>query len=493
MAALAGAAPASAAVIAAPALLPAGAALSAAGVMASAAPGAALGLSAPALFAPASAAFASLSAPAALSAPRLQPAAVAAVAPAADAPAAAALSSPLPSAPAAAPAAASSAERPSAADQLRQVSAAWAKPGADADVAAREALEIARTELYRRSGGSADSGDAAKARLSLASRADYFRSPAFRGWVAAEKAAGRQVIWLKDIDKTQAAGDIFTYFFQWRAQNGKITPAQNQIVRDFLKTVTVSDAGLKAELAAVDRNDAKTNALLVLKLWRNKEHGGEGVGLLDVWSKVYWPTQKGLTREEKLAEARAFAPEYARRVYPGLPEENRALTEAGVEVVAVSNGDQELAEAVAGQLGLKPENVVGSNLTYDASGLATGVNHAYEMFDKEWVERPQPGKHLIFHYWINANKSRWGWTQLDKSRVVIAGADGDSAATDGGMWVYFPDKAIGNFMIDTPHEPGRVVKSRALAAKYGWGAGRFFTLTHGPASPSDWDDVPPQR
>lgn len=124
---------------------------------------------------------------------------------------------------------------PSAVSQLHAAAAAWAKSDPNGD--ARDALDLARTALYQISGGSADGNDVSQAKLSLAQRTDYFRSPVFHNWVAAEKAAGHQVFWLKDIDKTQAAGDTFTYFFQWRALNGKITPAQNETIRAFLKTV----------------------------------------------------------------------------------------------------------------------------------------------------------------------------------------------------------------------------------------------------------------
>lgn len=355
------------------------------------------------------------------------------------------------------------------------------------------ALNAARQDLYALSNSNAQTRNVAQGKITLAARTEYFRSPAFRDWVAAEKAAGRQVFWLKDIDKTQAAGDIFTYFFQWRAENDKFSSAQNDVMKAYLKTVVVTDPALQAELSAVDANNGRANGLLVIKLWRSKEHGGEGIAMMDFWGKIFWPTQIGLTKDEKLAEVTAFAPDYARRVYPGVPEDNRALADAGVEVVAVSNGDEELAVAVASQLGLRPENIVGSNLIYDDKGLSTGVNHAYEVTGADWATKPQPGKHLLFHYWIFKNKSRFGWTTINAENFTIAGADGDSASTDGGMWVYFPNKGIGNFMVNTPHEPGRVFKSLQVAARYGWGANQFFTLQHSPDSPSDWDDIPPKR
>jgi adenylate kinase len=340
-------------------------------------------------------------------------------------------------------------------------------------------LGAARAALYAISGGNYDGADVRASKLSLAQRTAYFRSPAFKAWVASEKTAGRQVFWLKDIDKTQASGDVFTYFFKWRADHGKFLPEENVIMRDFIKTV-----------GATPTDDATQNANLIISLWRAKENGGKGIGLLDFW-KVYWETQKGLTKMQKLRQVAAFAKEYGPKVYPGIPEDNRALTEAGVEVVAVSNGDQELAMAIAPELGLSRHNVVGSNLQYGADGKALGVDHAYEIFGNEWNSRPQPGKDLAFHYWVHANRARWGWDELDAAKIVIAGADGDSASSDGGMWYYFKDKAIGNFMIDTPHEPDRVGKSQALMAKYGWTPGQTFTLTHDPNSAVAWDDSAP--
>lgn len=350
----------------------------------------------------------------------------------------------------------------------------------------------AREELYRISNGDPQSGDPRKASITTAQRTEYFRSQVFRDWVAAEKKAGRHVFWLKDLDKTQARGDIFTFFFKWRADNGMITEQQNEIIKTYLKTVSVVDKNLKAELAKADTNDSKANAALVIKLWRSKEAGGEGIGLLDFWREIYWPTQKGLTREEKLAQVNAFAPDFASRIYPGVKEENLALRRAGVDVVLVSNGDQELARAVTPHLGIKLENAVGSHLIYKmvkGKKVSTGVNHAYEIFDKEWNTKPQPGKSLSFHYWLNTNKWRWGWKNIDLNRVVVAGADGDSASSDGGMMTLLPPgSALGNFMVNTPSEPGRLKNFQALAEKYGWTKGEFITLIQDPAAPGAWTD-----
>jgi hypothetical protein len=352
-------------------------------------------------------------------------------------------------------------------------------------------LERARAKIYEIAGGSIDSHDVRAARLTTAQRIDYFRSPEFRDWVASEKAAGREVFWLKDVDKTQAAGDIFTFFFKWRADNNKFSRAQLKVIRDALlkrrKLLSRAAARAAGAFSGAGRQRAALAAFAaagpheVLRLWQQKEMGGSGLGLLDFWSEMYWPSQLGLTREEKQAQVAEFIPIYAAKVYPGVPEENRLLEEIGVNVVIVSNGDQELAIAAGSVLGVKPENVVGSHLIYGEDGRATGVNHSYEVFDEDWVTRPQPGKALSFHYWIHTNRSRWGWQGLDDRKIVIAGRDGDSASSDGGMMILLPPAAIGNFMIDTPGEPERLQKFYSVAAKYGWTRGQFFTLIQSPS------------
>jgi len=346
-----------------------------------------------------------------------------------------------------------------------------------AKTTAAEALEAALRRIYEISGGSIDSGDVRAQRLTTEQRIAYFRSPEFRAWVEAEIAEGRQVFWLKDVDKTQAAGDIFTFFFKWRADNNKFSSDQLAVMRRFLRK---HRASLKRESTSVNRKrhvvPASRLPYEVLELWDRKESGGQGIALLDFWKGIYWPTQIGLTEEEKLAQVKAFAPHYASRIYPGVPEENRLLEELGVHVVIVSNGDQELARAASGHLGIKPENVVGSHLIYGADGHATGVNHSYEVFDEDWTVRPQPGKPLSFHYWVHVNRARWGWNRIDDRKIVIAGRDGDSASADGGMMILLKAPAIGNFMVDTPGEPDRLKKMLKLVDKYGWTPGQHFTL-----------------
>ncbi len=367
-------------------------------------------------------------------------------------------------------------------------------------VSAIVALDAAQDKLYSIAGGSIDSGNAKAARMTSQQRLDYFRSDEFRHWVACEKAAGRQVFWLKDVDKTQGAGDIFTFFFKWRADNGKFTEKQLAVIADYLEQRQNQRqnqsnqqapmswparmlAGIKKVCQSIGKNKPTTNLgpHEALRLWLNKEAGGDGIAMMDFWTNIYWPSQVGLSKAEKLAQVTAFAPLYASKAYPDVKEENELLTSLGVTVVIVSNGDQELAIAVAPILGVKPENVVGSHLIYDKSGMSTGVNHSYEVGGEEWHSKPQPGKPLSFHYWLHVNRARFGWSRIDERKFVIAGRDGDSASTDGGMMILMHPCAIGNFMINTPGEPARLEKFLAVASKYGWTVGQFITLDHRPS------------
>jgi hypothetical protein len=330
-------------------------------------------------------------------------------------------------------------------------------------------LETVQNKLYEMAGGALASGNVQAAQLTTAKRMEFFRSAEFGAWVASEKAAGRQIFWLKDVDKTQGAGDIFTFFYNWRAQNNKFSATQLGVISKFMQGVqkTPSTATFAPQS--------------VIDSWLAKEAGGEGIGMLDFWSGAYWPSQFGLTKEEKLAQVQAFAPTYAARVYPGVKEENELLESLGINVVIVSNGDQELAIAGAPYLGVKPENVVGSHLIYGADGLSTGVNHTYEVTGGDWHSKPQPGKPLSFHFWLHANRGRWGWEAIDERKFVIAGRDGDSASSDGGMMILMQTAAIGNFMINTPGEPNRIAQFYQVASKYGWTQGQFITLNQLPS------------
>jgi hypothetical protein len=320
-------------------------------------------------------------------------------------------------------------------------------------------LRSAREALYDITGGSRRSGDVRLAQMTTQQRIKYFRSSVFRDYVASEPKA----FLLKDVDKTQAAGDVFTFMFHERVKKGWFTKVQLDGIAKYLRSLEHAQG---------------TGPEEVVRLFNEKLDGGKGIGLLDFWSNAYWPSQFGLTHKEKLRQVSEFAPHYAAKVYPGVREENLALADAGVEVVIVSNGDQELAMAVAPILGIKPENAVGSNLIYCRNGRATGVVHTYEiMNDPKWEERPQPGKALSFHYWLHMNRRRFGWNEVDEDKYVIIGRDGDSAASDGGMMILMNMPAtLGNFMVDTPGEPGRIEKFYHVAAKYGFTKGQFITL-----------------
>ncbi|MBI4375983.1 MAG: hypothetical protein HY549_05995 [Elusimicrobia bacterium] len=352
------------------------------------------------------------------------------------------------------------------------------------EAVAAASLEAVRGELAAWTGG--HGAEPGRDRISAKNRVHLFRSGAFKRWVAAERAAGRRVFWLRDLDKTQAAGDISSHFFRWKAERGHFTAAQNRIMRRYLARIKTDDPALARRLRRAPRQSPAENARLVLDLWRHGEKGGKGIKGLDFFTKAFWPTQHGFTRQEKREQAEAFAAYFSRFIYPHVRQENLALARAGVDVVIVSAADQEIISAVAPLLGLKPSNVVGSYLIYGEDGRAKGEQHAYDVSDRKWLERPNPGKALSFHYWLNKNKRRWGWKELDPDKIVIAGADGDSASSDGGLWVYFPRKALGNFMVDTPHEPGRLEKSIKLVTKYGWD--RHFVLEHEPGSPTGWSD-----
>lgn len=353
-------------------------------------------------------------------------------------------------------------------------------------------LARARDRLYAIAGGRIGSDDVRAAKLTTAQRIEYFRSPEFRDWLAAARANGKQVFWLKDVDMTQAAGDIFTFFFKWRADNGMFTAQQLRVISTFLsrrQTRLVRSLAWFTRLVwplfwLIGRTlpaFASRSPYDVLRLWRQHEEGGEGISLLEFWSGAYWPSLVGLTREEKMRQVRAFMPSYRDRIYPGVCEENKLLEELGVHVVIVSNGDQELAIGAAEALCIKPENVVGSPSLYGDDDLATGDNHSYEVFAEEWSRRPQPGKHLNFHFWVRVNKHRWGWHFIDEDKIVLAGRDGDSASADGGMMIFLQSAALGNFMVNTPGKPERIKKFYSIASKYGWTLGKYFTLEQSPS------------
>ncbi len=336
---------------------------------------------------------------------------------------------------------------------------------------AEVALERARKRLYAIAGGSHDSGNPRLARMTLSQRIEFWQTPEFVAYLAALKAAGVTPFHLKDVDKTQGAGDAFTFMFKLRADEGWFSRRQRKSIADFLRE--------RSTIANPSRKDLTPHALL--REWIRHEETGEGIEMMDFW-RIYWKSQLGLTKAEKLAQVTACAPLYANKVFPGVREENQLLTELGVEVVIVSNGDQELAIAIAPQMGIKPENVVGSHLKYDKNGVSIGVNHSYEVFGDDWMTRPQPGKTLSFHYWLHRERARFFRDRINEDRFVILARDGDSASTDGGMMVHGHDAKIGNFMVAVPHEPRRIEKFYPMMDKYGWTCGNFITLVQEPSA-----------
>ncbi len=332
------------------------------------------------------------------------------------------------------------------------------------------ALAAARAKLYSIAGGSHDSGDPRASRLTLRQRIGFWQTPEFGAYVAACKEAGVTLFHLKDVDKTQGAGDAFTFMFKLRADKGWFSPAQLKVVEKFMR----DRSGLKRPRL----KDLTPHALI--NKWVQHEQTGEGIEMMDFW-RVYWTAQIGLTKAEKLAQVTACAPLYANKVFPGVREENLLLNSLGVEVVIVSNGDQELALAIAPQLGIKPENVVGSHLMYDANNVSVGVNHSYEVFGDDWMVRPQPGKTLSFHYWLHMNRARFFRDRIDEDCFEILARDGDSASTDGGMMVLGHRATLGNFMVDVPGEPKRLPKFQQMMDKYAFTCGNCIALVQEPS------------
>ena len=339
----------------------------------------------------------------------------------------------------------------------------------------REALlDKAQAKLYQMAGGAFDSGSCSAARMTTEQRSDYFWTPEFRDWSSATKDSGVEIFWLTDLDKTMGAGDIFTMEFDWRLRNNKITPEQAKIVQACLRKH-------RKEIGLGRLPRAAQSPKAVLQSFVDGCDGKPGLKLFDFWTDAFWPSQFGITREERLAQLAAYAPEYAKRIYPHVTQQNQLLEAMGVNYVIVSNGQQELAMAVAPLLGIKPENVVGATLLYDEKGLSTGVKHHYDVFDKDWEQRPQPGKTVNFHYWLHKNRARFGWEFLNHKKWCIAGRDGDSASSDLGMMVLMEHALFGNYMVDTPGEPDRLKTFIRLAAKYSWTKGQFITLVRSPS------------
>src|SRR6185437_9242895 len=111
-------------------------------------------------------------------------------------------------------------------------------------LARQRALEQAQAKLYSIAGGSIDSGNVRLSSLTTWQRIEYFKTSEFRRWVKIEQAAGNEIFWLKDVDKTQGAGDVFTFFFKYRADNQLFSTQQLGVVQDFVRAKR-QQAGLK--------------------------------------------------------------------------------------------------------------------------------------------------------------------------------------------------------------------------------------------------------
>jgi len=350
------------------------------------------------------------------------------------------------------------------------------RPGPeDADPEAGS-LAAARTALFAAAGGDPRSGRAELASLTGEGLLAYVRSAPFRDWVASERAGGRRVFWAMDLDKTMVFADSYPLFFAWRAEHHGFTSEQEERLRAFLgRTGLVPPA----ELAALDAADAGPSRR-TLELWETiVTKQPNGLRYLDFVNEAYWMTQKGLTRAEKDAMMRGFAAEYAALVPPVVIETNRALADAGVDVVLLSTAEDEFLPYAAALVGIDPRNAAqGSALEYGPDGRATGLMDYHDIDDKakEWSGRkPLPGKYLHFMEWLERSRARW--PGLDRDSMVIAAMNGDSADFDGGF-MYFARPVLASFIVDTPGEPGRRKKFLDFAERWfkPHGLGSFVTV-----------------
>ena len=324
-------------------------------------------------------------------------------------------------------------------------------------------LLAARHSLFEIAKSKPDTLDFSAGKISTNDLLGYVRSDGFKDWVKAEKNAGSEVFWPTDIDKTLASGDLFEHYFKWRAENNKFTPDQLKLVSDAVKQILP--------------NATATTPMDVVRLAEPQANGKPAIGLGDYWSKIYWPSTKGMTAEARMSEINEFAPSYADKVYDQIAEVHQAVEAAGAHVVAVSTGDEELAKGIASLIAIKPENMIGSKPLYDSNGITKGAYSGYDITDPDWINRPQPDKPMLFHDWLSANKSRFGWDHLAESKIKVAAFSGDSAGMDGGMMIFATPKSLANFMVDTPGEGGRLQNFQALAKQFGYTPSSFITLT----------------
>lgn len=324
--------------------------------------------------------------------------------------------------------------------------------------------------------------------LGVGERTSFFGSDVFKAWVESEHKIGNRVLWVTDLDKAMASGDTFVYFFDWRARHATFTDQQNQIMLEALTRTKVFDT---AKLYSLKSNSPQENAREILQLWsRHERVGAPGIDLATFWREIYWPTLIGLSPKEKAQMVAAFVQEYPPKIFPGVLKANATLRDSGVEVVIVTNGDEDLAKGVAPALGIDPRNVAGVETEYHGE-RATGRGHFLEIFDAEWSRRPQPGKFIRLGCWAERDEQKA--RSIEGKAIVIAGFDGDSPGPDGGAMLFMRPK-LGYFMVDTPgsHDQHRIKGFKDFVERYAhWHAERFIALTypepqHGPF-PLAWE------
>ena len=327
-------------------------------------------------------------------------------------------------------------------------------------------LMLARQELKR----STAPGRCDFPTLTSMQRTEFFRSTAFTSWVRAEQEVGRPVLWLTDLDKTKAAGDAFTFVWDYRIRKGLFTEQQNSELTARLARV---DSLTKVQKGLLQVQSPIENAKLIFDLWQAHEFdGSQGISLDVFWRDLYWPSNIGFSRDERRQFLSEFAPEYAQRVFPGAREEMAALSEAGVIPVVVTHGDVEVAQAVAGYLGVAAENVTGEGGYYSERGIHIGVGDSLVVFDEAWRDKPQSGKLVRFNHWVG---KRFGEVEY-----VVAGFDGDSPASDGGAMLTLRPR-LGYFMVDTPgqHDAGRLPSFIDFVRKHSGGhSARFYAVSY---------------
>jgi hypothetical protein len=306
--------------------------------------------------------------------------------------------------------------------------------------------------------------------LTSEGRVALFSSPEFTSWVRAEHEVERPVLWLTDLDKTKAAGDAFTFVWEYRIRKGLFTEQQNaELVRELDKLDCLSSI----QKGIIKTNTPLQNAQLILDLWRKSEFEDQpGISLDIFWHNLYWPSNIGFSKDERAQFLADFAPEYVQRVFPGAREEMAALAKAGVVPVIVTHGDCEIAQAVAACLGIEPENVTGAQNYYSDRDIHIGVGDCLVITDRAWNDKPQSGKLVRFNAWVRE--------RIGEVEYVVAGFDGDSPASDGGAMLTLRPR-LGYFMVDTPgaHDAGRLPSFIEFVRNHSGGfGGHFYAVSY---------------